>query len=62
MTFYSSSLILIVVIIFIDLLKTKKVKTLFYPTLYNFRKNVAFGGGGVPTLYPFVLQVRASVV
>jgi hypothetical protein len=58
MTFYSSSLIQIVVIIFIDPLKTKKVKTLFYPTLCNLRKSVAFGR--VPTLYSFVLQVRAT--
>jgi hypothetical protein len=57
-TFYSSSLILIIVIIFIDHLKTKKVKTLFYPTLSNFRKSFAFWR--VPKLCPFVLQVRAT--
>ena len=51
------SYLVVVFITYFQPLKNRKVRALFYQMLPDFRKNMAFVN--VPTLFPFVLVVRA---
>jgi hypothetical protein len=51
------SYLVVVCINYSQTLKNRKAKTIFYQMLPDFRKNMAFMK--VPTLFPFVLLVRA---